>query len=279
MQHRRRRHWESRMALCRRRRRGAAVLLLLMAGVLALRLWPAPTDDSALYLKQTDSGTCTLTAAAMLLRRAAAQSHRAYADFTPDALRPTAWCAAGLRFTFTYDSYTVSHSTFPSDAGPAVAQTLLRQHPEGLLLYNESVPHGILLLDYDAPTGRFYAADPSRRAPKGRIPLTDTVLPGDSDEAVLRGVSAYWYVAAADTAEANQTAATPAAGASPAATSSAKAVSPTVTETEGVTANMAVMSDRTFFPAGVPAHTPAAGNRPCAGITAAHGGLKFRPVA
>ena len=166
-----------------------------------LRYLPAPAGRETIYLKQTESGTCTLTAAAMLLRSAAAGARHDYAALTPETLRPVAWCTAGLRFSFTCGGYTVAHSAFPSEAGPAIARTLLRQHPEGLLLYNETVPHGVFLTDYSETDGRFYAADPSRRAPEGRILLTDTVLPGDSDEAVLRGVSAYWYVAEAPKTE------------------------------------------------------------------------------
>ena len=47
--------------------------------------------------------------------------------------------------------------------------TLLSQHPEGIVLYDRSQPHAVLLTDYT--NGNFYCSDPAGNISSGRIPL------------------------------------------------------------------------------------------------------------
>ena len=118
--------------------------------------------DAGFYFKQSRGGTCTLASAAMMLRR------RAYFDgltdwstVTENSVRSTAW-SNGLSHSFTY------------------------KHPEGIVLYDRSQPHAVLLTDYT--NGNFYCSDPAGNISSGRIPLEN------SSVSVNRS-SCYWYVA------------------------------------------------------------------------------------
>ena len=126
--------------------------------------------DAGFYFKQSRGGTCTLASAAMMLRR------RAYFDgltdwssVTENSVRGTAW-ANGLSHSFTYKEMHIQ---------------LLAQHPEGIVLYDRSQPHAVLLTDYT--NGVFHCSDPAGNISSGRIPLT-------SSSVSVNGASCYWYV-------------------------------------------------------------------------------------
>lgn len=165
----------------------AAVLLVPAAGA-------ATTEDlnrPAVFLKQNQSGTCTLSSTAMMLRRAAMLRGDADWDtITEASIRPSVWLSGrGLPYHFTYDGITVGHERLPGGAAnEAVLIGLLADHPEGIVLHASGVPHGVLLTDYT--DGVFYCADPANGYPEGRIPL---------DQAYgtrVTNATAYWYVTA-----------------------------------------------------------------------------------
>ena len=117
--------------------------------------------DAGFYFKQSRGGTCTLASAAMMLRR------RAYFDgltdwstVTENSVRSTAW-SNGLSHSFTYKEMQVGYGTLPSRKQEKVQTliTLLSQHPEGIVLYDRSQPHAVLLTDYT--NGNFYCSDPA----------------------------------------------------------------------------------------------------------------------
>ena len=143
--------------------------------------------DAGFYFKQSRGGTCTLASAAMMLRR------RAYFDgltdwssVTENSVRGTAW-ANGLSHSFTYKEMQVGYATLPSSKVEKIQTliTLLSQHPEGIVLYDRSQPHAVLLTDYT--NGVFYCSDPAGNISSGRIPLT-------SSSVSVNGASCYWYV-------------------------------------------------------------------------------------
>lgn len=143
--------------------------------------------DAGFYFKQSRGGTCTLASAAMMLRR------RAYFDgltdwstVTENSVRSTAW-SNGLSHSFTYKEMQVGYGTLPSRKQEKVQTliTLLSQHPEGIVLYDRSQPHAVLLTDYT--NGVFYCSDPAGNISSGRIPLT-------SSSVSVNGASCYWYV-------------------------------------------------------------------------------------
>ena len=143
--------------------------------------------DAGFYFKQSRGGTCTLASAAMMLRR------RAYFDgltdwssVTENSVRGTAW-ANGLSHSFTYKEMQVGYATLPSSKVEKIQTliTLLSQHPEGIVLYDRSQPHAVLLTDYT--NGVFHCSDPAGNISSGRIPLT-------SSSVSVNGASCYWYV-------------------------------------------------------------------------------------
>lgn len=50
--------------------------------------------------------------------------------------------------------------------------SLLEQHPEGIVLYDRTQPHAVLLTDYT--NGIFYCSDPAGNIGYGRIPITSS---------------------------------------------------------------------------------------------------------
>lgn len=132
-----------------------AFLLTCLPAALAVDL----NVDAGFYFKQSRGGTCTLASAAMMLRR------RAYFDgltdwtnVTENSVRSTAW-ANGLAHSFTYKEMQVGYATLPSSlqSKTAVLISLLEQHPEGVVLYDRTQPHAVLLTDYT--NGIFYCSD------------------------------------------------------------------------------------------------------------------------
>ena len=172
------------------RRRLAALMLIALLlvpcapGALAADL----NVDAGFYLKQSRSGTCTLTAAAMMLRRRAYLDGLAdWVDVTENSVRPAAW-AGGLAHNFTYKAMKVRYATLPADqnAKTQALIDLLAAHPEGIVLYDRRQPHAILLTDYT--NGMFYCADPAGNISAGRVPI-------GSASVSVAGASCYWYIA------------------------------------------------------------------------------------
>ena len=81
----------------------------------------------------------------------------------------------------------VAYATLPSDTQEKTQLLiqLLAQHPEGIVLYDRTQPHAVLLTDYT--NGVFYCSDPAGNISSGRIPLT-------SSSVSIARASCYWYV-------------------------------------------------------------------------------------
>ena len=152
-----------------------------------------------LYLKEESSGTCTLTSAVMMLRAAAYILGRSdWADITQAKVKATsAWVSGvGLSWYFTYDGLTVSHNSVSSTLTEAERDTffqeLLKEHPEGVVLYHGGSykPHAVFLTDYT--DGTYYCADPSPYYAKGRITLSKAYSVN------IKNTTAYWYISSPD---------------------------------------------------------------------------------
>ena len=159
------------------------VMLTCLPAALAVDL----NVDAGFYFKQSRGGTCTLASAAMMLRR------RAYLDgltdwtaVTENSVRSTAW-ANGLSHSFTYKEMQVGYATLPSSKVEKIQTliTLLSQHPEGIVLYDRSQPHAVLLTDYT--DGIFYCSDPAGSVSSGRVPISAASISIGSS-------SCYWYI-------------------------------------------------------------------------------------
>ena len=172
----------------RRRLAALALTVLLLAPCMPQALAADLNVDAGFYLKQSRSGTCTLTAAAMMLRRRAYLDGLSdWVDVTENSVRPAAW-ANGLSHSFTYKAMKVRYATLPADNG-AKTQTLidlLAAHPEGVVIYDRRQPHAILLTDYT--DGVFYCSDPAGNISAGRVPIS-------SASVSIAGASCYWYIA------------------------------------------------------------------------------------
>ena len=165
---------------------------LLLTLVFALTCLPAALAvdlnvDAGFYFKQSRGGTCTLASAAMMLRRRAYFDRlNDWTDVTENSVRSTAW-SNGLAHSFTYKEMQVGYATLPSSTAEKTQLLikLLQEHPEGIVLYDRSQPHAVLLTDYT--NGVFYCSDPAGNISSGRIPL-------NSSSVSISGASCYWYV-------------------------------------------------------------------------------------
>jgi len=178
------------------------VLLIAFSSVLNTESYAISVNDSSVFVKQSQSGRCTLASAVMLLRRRAIVDGLSnWNSITENAIAPICWCidgVNGLKGTFSYSGMNVGMGTFYGDGSnnKSVLISLLSNHPEGIVGYNrdEYKKHAVLVTDYDASTDTFYCADPSTSSPNGRIPLTSAYLPGSTQAEKLVSFDSYWYI-------------------------------------------------------------------------------------
>ena len=159
-----------------------------------------PTLPSDFFLTQNVSGTCTLCSAAMMIRSSIYRHGNSnWAKVTENGLRSDGWLSgAGLRWSF---SHTVGNTTVQVGhqkvSGVTVQElkNILLEHPEGIVLYCAKVPHAVFLTGFDGDT--FYCADTVEGISGQQIMLSLSWLgiKYGSQAAVLKNVTAYWYVA------------------------------------------------------------------------------------
>ena len=160
-----------------------ALMAVLLPGALAVDL----NVDVGFYFKQSRGGTCTLASAAMMLRRRAyLDGMDSWVDVTENGIKSTAW-SGGLSHSFTYNDMHVGYATLPSGkaAKTEALVSILAEHPEGIVLYDRTRPHAVLLTDYT--NGVFYCSDPSNGVASGRVPLSAASIS-------IGGASCYWYI-------------------------------------------------------------------------------------
>ncbi len=150
------------------------------------------------FLKQQTSVTCTLSSAAMLMRRTAiCADMEGWEEITEENIRPFGWTnGIGLRWNFTYKNITIGHGYFSGEDNKLELLNLLEQYPQGFVIYNagnEEQTHAVFLCDYDAENDIFYVADPATNAPEGRIPLIESTIKGETQEDRINNLDAYWY--------------------------------------------------------------------------------------
>ena len=180
----------------------AFALVLTMLPTLSIEAMAATINDSNVFVKQSESGKCTLTSAVMMLRRRAIiDGEPNWESITESTLGAEAWLSGtGLRYSFSYMGMNVSHEYFSSDSladKKAQLIALLSQHPEGIEIYDMSLPHAVLLTDYDSATGTFYCADPAPGTGSGRIKLSESWNAsnrGGTQDGVINNIGKYWYI-------------------------------------------------------------------------------------
>lgn len=164
-----------------------ALMLSILPGALAVDL----NVDAGFYFKQSRGGTCTLASAAMMLRRRAYfDGLDGWVDVTENSVKSTAW-SGGLSHSFTYNAMHVGYATLPSGTAAKTEALIqiLQEHPEGIVLYDRTQPHAVLLTDYT--DGVFYCSDPSNGVSAGRVPLSSASIS-------ISGASCYWYITSDD---------------------------------------------------------------------------------
>ena len=180
----------------------ALALVITMLPALSIEAMAATINDSNVFVKQSESGKCTLASAVMMLRRRAIIDGQAnWESITESTLAEEAWISGtGLRYSFSYMGMSVSHAYFSSDSladKKAELIKLLSQHPEGIEIYDMNLPHAVLLTDYDSATDTFYCSDPAPGISSGRIKLSESWNArnrGGTQDGVINSLGKYWYI-------------------------------------------------------------------------------------
>lgn len=160
----------------------------------------ADINKPEVFLKQKTSVTCTLSSAAMLMRRTAiAAGYEDWADITEESIRSTAWKeGVGLLWNFTCYDMTIGHGYFDKEKDRKTQiLELLKQNPQGFVIYNpgnDGQTHAIFLCDYDKEYDIFYVADPANSIAEGRIPIAESSIYGDTQSDQIDNITAYWYI-------------------------------------------------------------------------------------
>lgn len=181
---------------CRTTKQRLCFLLLLfsiVAAVFPISIKAASFDEvnaPEMFLKQETNYTCTLSSAAMMMRRAALLNNDPnWRGITESSIKSIGWMeGVGLYHSFTYGYIKVNHGVLPTgNSNISQLISLLQQHPEGIVLYKSGYNmHAVLLTDYT--DGTFYCADPAKGSPNGRIPLTQAY------SVTATNANAYWFV-------------------------------------------------------------------------------------
>lgn len=131
-------------------------------------------NDSAVFMKQSRRGYCTLTSNVMMIRRAKMlMGDTDWESVTESSVAAVAWTSVGMLNQFSYGEISIANQ---SVGGVEDLKTLLKAHPEGVVAYDSSTPHAILLTDYDEDEGVFYCAEPAQTYPEGRIPVSQALI-------------------------------------------------------------------------------------------------------
>ena len=178
----------------------ALALVLTMLPVFSVEAMAATINDENVFLKQEVSGECTLISATMMLRRRAIIDGNAnWKSITKDDVAKTAWVSDGLRYSFSYMGMDVNHEKATGSLADKKARLieLLSKHPEGIEIYDDGIPHAVLVTDYDSATGTFYCADPAPSISAGRIKLSESLNArnsGRTQDGVINNIYKYWYI-------------------------------------------------------------------------------------
>ena len=126
-----------------------------------------------------------------------------FVKITELRLKPYAWQSEGLKNEFQFGIYEVETyvhdgddfaSLLYEDKKAAIIE-LLKEHPEGVAVYDYETPHAIWISSYDEETGYFYVSDPSSEVAEGIIILEESSINGDTAAAKITAIDKIWYVA------------------------------------------------------------------------------------
>lgn len=174
-------------------------LVLTMLPAMAISALAETINDDNVFLMQSGSGKCTLTSAVMMLRRRAIIDGNAQWETITDAtLGTVAWIdGTGVRYNYSYMGMDVSmtrYSDMSAAEKKAALLAMLDKHPEGVEIYDSSIPHAVLLTDYDAATDTFYCADPGTAAKRIKLSQSYNASKRGSQDNVIANISQIWYI-------------------------------------------------------------------------------------
>lgn len=156
-------------------------------------------NADSVFVDQQTSYTCTLASNVMMLRRAALMlGDPNWMFITEKNCRPTLWSEYGgmicdYKYSGSVKSITVINRRVDELGGKSNPKqffiNMLKEHPEGVVIYDYDRPHAILLTDYT--DGQFYCSDPWYELPTKRIPISQASISVESAESV-------WYIVSPD---------------------------------------------------------------------------------
>ena len=181
------------------------ILKRLFAAVAAIVLLFAPVSraeyigsnpDEGVYIVQSQRHTCTLIAATMMLRNYASLADGLYEQVTESAVRSYGWNSKGLKWEFCIGMVNVecSHEIRAAANKKEYLILCLRQHPEGIVIYDADAPHAIWLFGYDEAEDTFYCADTTTDVAGRAISLEESILRGETQEEKIERLDRIWYV-------------------------------------------------------------------------------------
>ena len=159
----------------------------------------AQINADSVFVDQQTSYTCTLASNVMMLRRAALMlGDPNWMFITEKNCRPTIWSEYGgmicdYKYNGSIKTITVINRRVDELGGKSNPKqffiNMLKEHPEGVVIYDYDRPHAILLTDYT--DGQFYCSDPWYELPTKRIPISQASISIESAESV-------WYIVSPD---------------------------------------------------------------------------------
>ena len=154
-----------------------------------------PADD--VYITQTAKHTCTLIAATMMLRNFACQRGTPYQQVTDTGVGRCAWSKQyGLARHFSVGQVEVASTDDirrAADKKEYLIQSL-RDHREGVVIYDTGAPHAIWLFGYDEETDTFWCADTIQTRGGRAITLEESIIRGATQQDKIDTIDKIWYV-------------------------------------------------------------------------------------
>ena len=143
-------------------------------------------NQDNVFLNQETNYTCTLCSNTMMIRRALLISGKSdWNTLTESVARADMWLeGAGMYYSYTCRGIRASCEKFKGDVVKECKE-LLKVHPEGIVIYDYSYPHAILLTDYT--DGKIYCSEPGLSKVIGRVPVDQSLI-------TVESADCYWCV-------------------------------------------------------------------------------------
>ena len=162
-----------------------------------IREYYGSQPSAGVYVTQTRRHTCTLIACTMMLRNYAYQRSGEYETYNETTVGRHAWSKAyGLAQHFTMDELEISSTPEIRRVRDKKQYLIekLKEHPEGIVIYDTGAPHAIYLFGYDADMDVFYCADTINRTGGRPIRLEQSIIRGETQAEKIATIDKIWFV-------------------------------------------------------------------------------------